>query len=148
MKMKSIQKVTRVKLKINQTNDLTLFGLVSAEPDYKLSLTLNKKFGISLRNISAVKLTDDNGSDLAFSRFSDSSGFPDLIFDLISNRTGKQFLLKKLKNIDYIFKVQDSDNENNITRIYESLREINTVTAVFNIDISTLKDKNLRHLTN
>lgn len=144
--MKSIQKVTRVKLKINQNNDLILFGLVSAEPDYKLSLTLNKKFRISLKNISPVKITDDNGSELAFSRFSDTSGSSDIIFNLISNRSGKHFLLKKLKNIDYIFQVQDPDNENNISRITASLREIDTVTAVFNIDMNTIKDKNLQYL--
>ena len=144
--MKSIQKVTRVKLKINQNNDLILFGLVSAEPDYKLSLTLNKKFRISLKNISPVKITDDNGSELVFSRFSDTRGSSDIIFTLISNRSGKHFLLKKLKNIDYIFQVQDPDNENNISRITASLREIDTVTAVFNIDMNTIKDKNLQYL--
>ncbi|MCX6326461.1 MAG: IPExxxVDY family protein [Bacteroidia bacterium] len=145
--MKCLQKITRVKLNIKQNNNLILFGLVSAEPDYKLSLTLNKEFGISLRNISAVKLIDDNGYDLSFSRFSDSSGSPDVIFNLISNRSGKHFLLKKLKNVDYIFQVQDSDNENNINRLTASLKKISAVTAVFNIDINTLKDKNLQHLT-
>ena len=95
--MRSIQKITRVQLKINQYDDFVLLGLVSAEPDYKLSLNLNKKFRISLKNISPLKITDDAGSELAFSRFSDTSGSPDLLFNLISNRSGKSFLLKKLK---------------------------------------------------
>ena len=145
--MKSIQKVTRVKLKINQNNDFILLGLVSADPDYKLSLTLNKKFRISLKNISPVKLTDNNGSELSFSRFSDTSGSPDVILNLISNRSGKHFLLKKLKNVDYIFQIQDTDIENNINLITSSLREIDTVTAVFNIDMKTIKDKNFQYLT-
>jgi hypothetical protein len=120
---------------------------VSAEPDYKLSLTLNKKFRISLKNISPVKINNDIGSELTFSRFSDSSSSPDRIFNLISNRSGKNFLLKKLKNVDYIFQVQNPDNEININQITASLREIDTVTAVFNIDMNTIKDKNLRYLT-
>ena len=53
--MKRTQKVTRVKLDIDQNNDYILLGLVSSEPDYKLSLSLNKKLGISLKNISATK---------------------------------------------------------------------------------------------
>jgi hypothetical protein len=142
-----MQKVTRVKLKINQNNDLILLGLVSAEPDYKLSLSLNKKFRISLKTISSIKITDENGYELTFSRFSDTKKSPDLVFNLISNRSGQNFLLKKLKNVDYIFQVLDSENNNSINQITSSLREIESVNAVFNIDINTFKDKNLQYLT-
>lgn len=144
--MKSVQKVTRVQLKINRNEDFILLGLVSAEPDYKLSLALNKKFHISLKNISALKIADATGSELAFSRFSDSSKSQDIQFGLISNRAGKSFLLKKLKNVDYIFQIHDTENESNINKITASLRELDSVTAVFNIDLNTFKDKNLHYL--
>jgi len=144
--MKNVQKVTRIKLKINQKDEFILFGIVSSEPDYKLSLSLNKKFRISLKNISPVKLTDDTGSELTFSRFSDSTGSTDMVFNLVSNRSGKNFLLKKLKNVDYIFQIHDPENTNNINQITASLREIEFVSAVFNIDINTFKDKNLLYL--
>jgi hypothetical protein len=145
--MKSIQRITRLQLKINQKDEFILLGIVSAEPDYKLSLSINKKFRISLKNILPLKITDDTGSELAFSRFSDSSKSPDVVFNLFSNRSGKSFLLKKLKNVDYIFQVQDAENENNTDQITASLREIESVNAVFNIDIKTFKDKNLQYLT-
>lgn len=144
--MKSNQKVTRVKLKINHGNDSVLFGLVSAEPDYKLSLTLNKKFKISLKNIYPVKFTDDKGCDLAFSRFSDAGSSPDMIYNLISNRSGQNFLLKKLKNVDYLFQIHYSDNVPDISIVTATLREIENVTAVFIIDLNLLKDKNLQYL--
>ncbi len=54
--MKKIQKVTRLRLHNDENHDYILLGLVSAEPDYKLSLALNKKFGISLKNISPLKI--------------------------------------------------------------------------------------------
>ena len=145
--MKNIQRITRVQLKINKKDEFILFGIVSPEPDYKLSLSLNKKFRISLKNIIPVKIINDNGSELAYSRFSDSSKSPDLVFNLFSNRSGKSFLLNKLKNIDYIFLVQDSENEYNTDQITASLREIESVNAVFNIKINTFKDKNLQYLT-
>jgi hypothetical protein len=145
--MKRIQKVTRVKLDLMQNNDLILIGLVSAEPDYKLSLSINKKFHISLKNISPVKITDGIRPEIVFSRFSDTTGSPEILYNLISNRSGKNFLLKKLNNVDYIFQAQCSENEINITQITDNLREIESVNAVFNIDISTFKDKNLPHLT-
>lgn len=145
--MKSTQKVTRVKLNIDQKNDYILLGLVSSEPDYKLSLSLNKKFRISLKNISPLRVTGDNESELTFSRFSNNDNLTDLVFSLVSNRSGKNFLLNKLKNIDYLFQIQNSNNEVNLKNIASNLREIDTVTAVFIIDINTIKDKNLQYLT-
>jgi hypothetical protein len=145
--MKSTKKITKLKLNIDQNNDYLLLGIVSAEPDYKLSLSLNKKFGISLKNISPLKLTGDIQSELAFSRFSNNDDPSDLNFSLISNRAGKNFLLNKLKNIDYLLQIQISEKESDLNTITSKLREIDSVTAVFNIDLDTMKDKNLHYLT-
>jgi hypothetical protein len=144
--MKSTQKVTRLKLIIERNDEYILLGIVSAEPDYKLSLSLNTKFGISLKNISPLRLTGDTNSELAFSRFSNNDDSSDLMFNLISNRTGKNFLLTKLKNIDYLLQIQIFEKVVNIKNITSSLREIDSVTAVFDININTIKDKNLHYL--
>jgi hypothetical protein len=141
-----VQRIKRIQLNINQNNESVILGIVSAEPDYKLSLTLNKKLRISLKSISPVTLPDNN-SELTFSRFSDTTGSPDLIYDLISNRTGKNFFLKKLKNIDYIFQIFDAGNDADINNIISALREIDCITAVFNIDPKAIKDKHLQYLT-
>ena len=145
--MQGNQRIKRVQLKVNQVNNFLLLGIVTAEPDYKLSFTLNSKFGISLKNTPPVEVAESNKSVLVFSRFSDISGSPELVFNLISNRSGKNFLLKKLKNIDYILQLHNSDSTESVTRITSGLREIESVSAVFRIDIDTLKDKNLRYLT-
>jgi hypothetical protein len=138
------QKVTRVKLNIEQSSDYILLGLVCSEPDYKLSLSLNKKFGISLRNILPLKLMDE---DLSFSRFSNLHDPENHIFNLISNRSGKNFLLNKLKNIDYLLQISNPESEVDLNSITSSLRELETINAVFNIDVNTIKDKNLHYLT-
>ena len=141
--MKKTRKITRVKLQIDQINDFILLGLVSSEPDYKLSLALNKKFNISLKNLAPLKLTAENETELLFSRFADSGESPDRIFNLVSNRSGKNFLIRKLRNVDYIFHFHDPDNELSIEQITSDLREIPAITAVFNIDPESIKDKNL-----
>lgn len=138
------QKVTRVKLNIEQNSDYILLGLVCSEPDYKLSLSLNKKFGISLRNILPLKLMDE---DLSFSRFSNFHDPHNHIFNLISNRSGKNFLLNKLKNIDYLLQISNPESEVDLNSVTSSLRELETINAVFNIDVNTIKDKNLHYLT-
>jgi hypothetical protein len=145
--MKSTQKVTRVKLNNDQNNEFILLGLVSAEPDYKLSLSLNKKFRISLKSISPLRLSTEDKSEYIFSRFSNNDDRTDLIFVLVSNRYDKNYLLSKLKNIDYLLQIQISEKEVNLNLITSYLREIDTITAVFNINMNTLKDKNLHYLT-
>jgi hypothetical protein len=145
--MKSIQKITRIQLKISKDNEYFLFGLVSSEPDYKLSQIFNKKFGISLRNNSPIKITDDAGSEQSFSRFSHTNDSTGLAFNLFSNRSGNNFLLRKLKNVDYIFQLHDPENEINIDSITIDLRETESINAVFTIDLNTFKDKNLKFLT-
>jgi hypothetical protein len=145
--MKGTQKITRVKLTVEQNNDYIILGLVSAEPDYKISLSLNKKFGISLKNISPLRLPGADESQLIFSRFANIDDRAGLNLILISNRSGKDYLLKKLKNIDYLLQIQSAENDPNISKITTGLREIDAVTAVFNIDINTIKDKNLQYLT-
>jgi hypothetical protein len=141
--MKKIQKVTRLRLHNDESRDYILLGLVTAEPDYKLSLSLNKKLGISLKNISPLKIP---GIDMVFSRFSNVNDTRNSIFNLISNRADKAYLLNKLKNIDYLLQILVSENESDLNDITSSLREVDGVTAVFNIDIKTLKDKNLHYL--
>lgn len=145
--MKSTQKIIRLKLDLEQSNSYILMGLVSAEADYKLSLSLNKKFGISLKNISPVHLKHDGDPDFTFSRFSNNDERDGLNVILISNRSGKNYLLKKLKNIDYLLQIQSQEHEPNPDDITSNLREIDSVTAVFNININTIKDKNLHYLT-
>jgi hypothetical protein len=145
--MKRIQKITRIQLKISKDNEFFLFGLVSSEPDYKLSQIINKKFRISLKNISPLKITENTGSEMSFSRFSHTDDSTGIAFNLFSNRSGNNYLIRKLKNVDYIFQLHDPENENNIDYISANLREIESVNAVFTIDLNTFKDKNLQYLT-
>ena len=145
--MKSIQKITRIQLKISKDNEYIIFGLVSSEPDYKLSQIINKKFRISLKNSSPVKITDDAVSEQSFSRFSHTNDSTGITFNLFSNRSGNNFLLRKLKNVDYIFQLHDPENEKNIDSITTDLREIESINAVFTIDLNAFKDKNLKYLT-
>lgn len=145
--MKSNQKIKRLQLENSHEDELILLGLVSAEPDYKMSLSINKLLGISLKNTTLVKINDPSGEELSFSRFSDLSNSPETVFSLISNRSGKNYLLRKLLNIDYIFIVHNPENNDNIDKLTSRLREIETINAVFNIDLNIFRDKNLQYLT-
>ena len=144
--MKNSQKITRIHLSLNDQDIPVILGLVSPDPDYKLSFRLNNKLNISLKNIDPVTVQDEEGKFFQFSKFSDSRLAPDLVFQLISNRMGKNYLLKKLTNIDYLLLIHDSEKNLRPENIISQIREIESITGVFNIDSKTLKDKNLKYL--
>ena len=143
--MKNVKKVTRLRLESDLTDEFIILGLVSSEPDYKLSLLLNKKLRLSLKNLPPVNIPGSLGAELHFSRFSaaENSG---LIYTLFSNRAGKDFLLKKLKNVDYILMIHDPEREINPATLASNIRETESITALFNIDPDSLKDKNFQYL--
>lgn len=144
--MGSKSKIKKVHLSLNNNNESTFLGVVSAEPDYKLSLSLNKHLNISLKNTIPVTINDESGKEIIFSRFSHSAHAPFLIYDLISNRSGKNVLFKKFKNIDYIFLVHDTQNETDINNIATAIRATEFVSAVFNLNKDLIRDKNISHL--
>jgi tRNA-binding EMAP/Myf-like protein len=142
--MKNSQKITKIHLTVNDEDIPAVIGIVSADPDYRLSLKLNKKLSISLKNIDPVEFQDEKNDKLVFSRFSDSLQPADSNFQLVSTRSGKNFLLKKLRNIDFLLLLNNSVKDSEM--IMSRLREIDSVTGVFNIEKKILKDKNLKFL--
>jgi hypothetical protein len=144
--MKSRQKVTRVQLNITANDEFSLLGIVTSEPDYKLSLLLNKKLKISLKNNQPVEFKSETGTDLHFSKFSDLSGAPELSYNLFSNKSGKDSLIKKLSNIDFFLQIHSSENVPDTEGLTATLRKIESITAVFVLNSASIKDKNLHYL--
>jgi hypothetical protein len=145
--MKGRSKITRIQLNDNTVEEYTILGIVSTEADYKLSQLLNNKLKIALKNNKALDVPGDNGIIMSFSRYSDTSGSSEITYNLISNRSDKDYLLKKLKNIDYFFQIHCNDNQCDIRLLTGTLREIEKITAVFRLNPPEIKDINLIYLT-
>jgi len=141
--MKSRKKITRVRLQVDRSDDFVLFGIVSSEPDYKLSLSLNQSLGISLRNITAIASATDDGDEVQFSRFTYTDNSTDRAFTLFSNRTGKNYLVRKLKNIDYLLHIHDPEGIEDSTPLSSKLKNTGGITALFHIHPDKVKDSNL-----
>jgi hypothetical protein len=140
-------KITRIQLDDKTNEEYAILGIVSAEADYKISQLLNKKLKLALKNNKAVDVPGVNGVNLSFSRYSCSTGIPEINYNLISNRSDRNYLLRKLKNIDYILQIHCSYNKHDIDLLTKNLREIDKITAVFSFDPREIKDKNLVYLT-
>jgi hypothetical protein len=143
--MKNVRKITKLQLENDLPENMYFYGLVCAEPDYKLSLALNSILKISLKAVSPVIPVGEKDFDPHFSRFS-YVAHSSAVFTLISNRSEKEFLFKKLKNIDYILMIEDQEDEIDPALIMTDLRKTTSVTAVFRIDADSRKDRNIQYL--
>jgi hypothetical protein len=144
--MKGLPKITRMPLTDKSIEEYTIFGIVSTEADYKLSQLLNNKLKLGLRNNKALDVTGANGMNISFSRYSYTSGIQEINYELISNRSDRNCLLKTLKNIDFFFQIYCNDNKCDIELLTRTLREVEKITAVFRLDPREIKDKNLVYL--
>lgn len=144
--MRGSQKITRIPLSVDEEDLPVALGLVTPDPDYKISIKINNKLNISLKDHDPVEIHDSHGNKFIFSRFFDDSKAQASIFELITNRSLKNFLLKKLKNIDYLFLLYDPGKNFDPSFIMSQLKEIDSITGVFNIELKSLKDKNIKYL--
>jgi regulator of sirC expression with transglutaminase-like and TPR domain len=144
--MTSRTKITKVLLNDKTDEEYILFGIVSSEADYKLSQMLNKKLKLALKNSKSLDIAENDGEKMIFSRYSYISASPEINYNLISNRSGKDYLLKKLKKIDFFFQFHKNENYCDTEQITNALREIEKITAVFRLDPKEIKDKNLAYL--
>jgi len=139
-------KIKKFHLPASDDDIPSLIGIVSSEPDYRLSLKLNRKLGIALKSIDPVEFADETGAEFHFSRFSDSPSNPTSGLQLVCNRSLRNFLLPKLKNIDFLILIPGSTDEQILEKLMADLRETDSISGVFNIDPKALKDKNLKYL--
>ncbi|MFN8240644.1 MAG: IPExxxVDY family protein [Bacteroidales bacterium] len=144
--MKNKPKITRVQLQVSGEESYVLLGIASTEPDYKLSLLLNRILNLSLRNVNPVEIAFEDGRHLSFSRFTSHSEELESTCSLIANRTGNDFLIRKLNKIDYFLLIHSPEAETEAERITPDLRNIDCITAVFNLNPADIRDKNLQYL--
>lgn len=137
--MKTSGKRSLHKLVIDDVFDHQFFGLVTHEPDYKISLVLNKKLNINLSGDEPV--SPDINNDVIFSRFTARSKYNDLSYQLVSNKSERTTLSKKFPALDYLFVICGSLNEGIVKDTQKMIREIEELTAVFILEKEKLSDE-------
>jgi hypothetical protein len=133
------RKITRHTIESAVPQPFFFLGVVSAEPDYRLSVMINRHLGTDLRKCPEDITLDTAAGTRNFSRFSPENR----AFALISNRSGGTVLLKKLKNIDYLLVPSQQHDIKTAGQLAASLRLIPEITAVFILDSSETTDRNI-----
>ena len=138
------KKITRHTIGSGEKYPFHFLGVVSSEPDYRLSVMINRHLGIDLRKQGEEITVATPAGTQSFSSFTPDN----LRFALVSNRNGSNVLLRKLKNIDF-FVIPASggkDDRKDAEILAASLREIPEITAVFIFNSSEITDRNLELL--
>ncbi len=133
------RKITRHTIESAVPQPFFFLGVVSAEPDYRLSVMINRHLGTDLRKCPGDIIIDTSTGTRSFSRFSPENR----AFTLVSNRSGGTVLLQKLKNIDYLLVPAQQDDAKTTEQLAASLRLIPEITAVFMLDSRSTADRNI-----
>lgn len=132
------------KLKIEDTGSYKLLGISSHENDYRLSWAVNRKLGLNFRKIDNLQVQHNKNSDrLEFSVFQSVLEEKMLKMNLISNRCPDGFLIREMKNIDFLLQIFGETSGNYLEQITAMLKTIDIVSAVFEISHSNLKKPGL-----
>ena len=137
---------TKFKLDYIDDNEDVFYGIVANTLDYKLALAINNKLNISLRCSTPIIPSDIDNPEIFFTKFSYKIQNSDTVIDLVSNRIANNYLLKKLKNIDFLFIIHFPEDSELIENCLAGIKEIPDVISIFKIDISKQKDKRLKLL--
>ena len=135
------KKITRHTIESGDPQPFIFLGVVSSEPDYRLSVMINMHLGSDLRKCSDEIILDTPSGTQTFSRFTPGN----LSFALVSNRSGTNILIRKLKNIDFLIMpgTGQKNDRKEAERMAALIREIPEVTAVFIFDSREITDRNL-----
>lgn len=137
--MSSEKKITRHTIDHNEPPPFFFLGVVSSEPDYRLSVMINRHLGTDLHRCSEEITVRTAAGTGVFPRFASE----ERRFTLVSNRNAGNVLLRKLKNIDYLIVPCGQHERKEAEELGASLRMIQEITAVFIFDSRETADKNL-----
>ncbi len=133
------KKITRHTIAASEPPPFHFIGVVSAEPDYRLSVMINRRLGSDLtRSDDEIKPGTAGGSS-SFARFTTGEG----AFTLISNRSAGKTLIRKLRNIDFFVVINEKSSRLEIEELARSLRGIPEITALFVLHSRDTADPNL-----
>lgn len=140
--VKDREKVTRHTIFSAEPAEFLFLGLVTAEPDYRLTVMLNRQLGISLQHSNIDIVAGSGGEAPHFPVFTTSP----LILSLVTNRFPGNFLIRKLKTIDYFLVIHGAPDRTKADNLAAQIRKNPDITAVFVFNSTMITDRNLKLL--
>lgn len=122
-----------------KTPEFTFLGVVCTEPDYRLSVLINRHLRTDLRkNPDEITISHEQKT-VSFSRFTTAPA----TLSLVSNHSQGIALINKLKNIDFLIVIHGDADKGRAEEFAAMIRKMPEVTAVFVFESSSVNDRNL-----
>lgn len=123
-----------------------LLGISSHEKDYRISWALNKELGMNFQREDDLIIENEKLSvKQSFSKYR-CTGNDDNLYYLLANTGVEGYLAPELKNIDFFILTHDTEYINTAD-LTQQLREVSVISAVFEINLNTLKPATVKILT-
>ncbi len=130
-------------IKLSIEAKFLLIGISARVSTHKLSWLLNAKLNIDFKQADDLVLKSnilENTTGYSVYEYDTKNGD---IFRLIENKNDTGILIKQLKNIDYLLKIEGDFSDAYIERLTKNIRETENVMACLAIDSQKLRQKEL-----
>jgi hypothetical protein len=127
-------------LEIEEDYAFQVFGIVSTSRGHKLGWDINKSLGLDLRRDDDIEVIAKNKTSRHHAYFSCFDEQLHVKYRLIENKKGVSLFLPEVKNADYLL-IVDVSEELSYYDIKKSLKNIQAVLLVFEIDLEALSAK-------
>ena len=128
-------------LKTEIEADFHLLGIVANTADYNMAWHINELLHIHLKRVDDHKVQFKSDKFLSTSKFIYETEY--CSYTLIQNRVldgeGFNFVLREIKNIDYLLIIHDETDNLKILNVKSTLSKIKNVILVQNLDVSKIK---------
>lgn len=133
------KKITMHLIPAEDVPPFLFLGIASAEPDYRISVMLNRHLNAGLRKCDKEITAVTESGEHRFSCFvSDTPAFT-----LVSNHCEGGILLQKLRKIDFFLVLSGAPDQKGAENYAGIVRKIPGVTAVFLFNSQTVSDRNV-----
>ena len=137
--------MSRKKLIVDYTFDFELFGIVSAEKEYKLAWYINQKFGIKLKKQQDILLQMVGNKNLTISNYifeTENSSFRFFKNKSMDTRDGSPlYVLPEIKNFDFFIMIENHGNSFQQEKVPERLSLIPSIQYFKKFDLDQIKSK-------
>lgn len=147
-----------------EEDDFQIIAIHTSLEDYRLAYFLNRDLGIRLsKNQNDIQSQIKEG-ETSFARFTFEDKKKAIKWDLVQNKneveeidnnnpqglfsesenpfTATAYLLPEYKKVDFFLKIENAENEIDVSEIVSKISTIDTVTMSYNIDKDKIKSKN------
>ena len=123
-------------IKLSLNRQFQLIGIVTNLSSYKLSWLINSNIEFNLAQLDDIVIENNNKTQNFSSYvFEDIS---EVTYNLISNKSDNNILIKKLKNIDFFIKIEPNLTDKQKNNLIEKLKKIDNIISVLEIDTQNL----------